>query len=240
MNIRGRELSLILAVVLAAAATAAAQTAPARTLGEFEAAIAAHPEDLRLAADYRQQAIASKQFDRAIDFLDRLADRRGSGPNIKLSLALAYVDKVPVVGDLRKLYLGRDAINAASRSIEQRPTALAYYVRGLIQIYYNNFIFHRVPRGIDDFKQALTLIMPDTSAFELWHLYTALGDAYWRLDDRMGARETWKKGLLLVPDSVELQRRLMADDMSAGRIVDRALDPDNRVDTSLKGVTNLP
>src|SRR5205814_875883 len=109
---------------------------------EFEKAITASPEDLRLAADYRQQAIASKKFDRAIDFLDHLADRRGSGPNIKLSLALAYVDKVPVVGDLRKLYLGRDAINAASRSIEQRPTVLAYYVRGLIQTYYNNFIFH--------------------------------------------------------------------------------------------------
>ena len=46
----------------------------------------------------------------------------------------------------------------------------------------------------------------------------------------------WKKGLELYPDTTELRRRLEADDATAGKTVDRALDPDTRVDTSLRGV----
>jgi tetratricopeptide (TPR) repeat protein len=234
---RVRPLCLLAAIVLLAAVARGGQTP--MTLDTFERAIAASPEDLRLAADYRQLAIEQKQFDRSIDFLDRLADRRGSGPNIKLSLALAYVDKVPTVGDFRKLYLGRDAINAVSRSIEQRPTMLAYYVRGLINIYYNNFIFHRVPRGIEDFTKALSFATAATSPLALWHIYVSLGDAYWRLEDRQAAREAWKKGLSLVPDASELAKRVNGDEKTVEKIVDRALDPDNRVDTSLRGV-DLP
>jgi tetratricopeptide (TPR) repeat protein len=228
----------VLVLALVAVGSLGAET-PAPTLDALERAVAANPEDLRAAAAYREAAIDAGQFDRSIKFLDKLADRRGSGPNVKLSLALAYVDKVPTVGDFRKLYLGRDAINAATRSLRQRPTMLAYYVRGLVNIYYNNLIFHRVPRGIDDFKKALEMVSAETSPFALWHLYMSLGDAYWRLEDRAMAREVWAKGLALVPDSAELARRMQADEVHAGSIVDRALDPNVRVDTSLRGV-DLP
>src|SRR5207247_2086182 len=83
-------------------------------------------------SEYRQLVIAGGQFDRSIDFLERLAKQQGSGPAVRISLALAYVDKVPTSGDIRRLYLGRDAMNALTRSIEQKPSVLAYSVRGLI------------------------------------------------------------------------------------------------------------
>lgn len=169
-----------------------------------------------------------------IDFLEKLADKKGSGPNVKLSLALAYVDKVPTAGDIRKIYLGRDAINVLTKSIAQRATSLTYYIRGLINLYFNNFIWHRVPKGLADLEMALTLVTPETRM--VWRAYMSMGDGYWRLEQPAKAREVWKKGLELYPSTPELMRRLNADDAEAGRIVDRALDPDTRVDTSLNGV----
>ena len=64
-----------------------------------------------------------KTFDRSIDFLRPARERKGSGPNIHISLALAYVDKVPTAGDIRRLYLGRDAMAALTKSIERRRRA---------------------------------------------------------------------------------------------------------------------
>jgi tetratricopeptide (TPR) repeat protein len=207
---------------------------PAESFESFERAIAADPENLRIAADYRQMAIATRQFDRSIDFLERLADKKGSGPNIKLSLALAYVDKVPAAGDIRKLYLGRDAVNSLTKAIAQQPTPLAYYIRGLINLYYNNFIYHRIPRGIEDFEKALSLATPETPM--IWRAYVSMGDGYWRLDQKDKAREIWRKGLDRFPGTPDLRRRLDGDEAATGVIVDHALDANNRVDTSLRGV----
>jgi tetratricopeptide (TPR) repeat protein len=229
---------LIVPVAAPSAGVQAAQQIPSiaaeQSFEAYERAITADPENLRVAADYRQKAIAEGKVDRAISFLERLADRRGSGPNIKLSLALAYVDKVPTVGDIRKLYLGRDAIDVLTKSIAQKPTSLTYYIRGLINLYYNNFIYHRVPKGLADLEMALKLVTPDTKM--VWRAYVSMGDGYWRLEQPAKAREFWKKGLDLFPDTPELMRRLESDDVGATRIVDRALDPDTRVDTSLRGV----
>jgi hypothetical protein len=84
----------------------------------------------------------------AVDVFRALAKRNGSGPNVKINLAMAYVDKVPTAGDIRRLYLGRDAMNALAQSIADQPSVLAYYLRGQINLYYNRFIFHRLaPRG---------------------------------------------------------------------------------------------
>ncbi len=116
----------------------------------FERAIAAEPEDLKLGADYRQLTLDAGLFDRAIDFFRAMASRPGSGPNVKINLALAYADKVPPAGDIRRLYLGRDAMNALTRSIAERPSVLAYYFRGRINLYYNRFIFHRTDKGVAD------------------------------------------------------------------------------------------
>src|SRR5205814_9611766 len=174
-----------------AVAVASAQ----RPIDALERAVAEHPEDLKLAADYRQLAIAAKDFDRSIDVLEKLAKRKGSGPAVRISLALAYVDKVPTSGDIRRLYLGRDAMNALTRSIEQKPSVLAYAVRGLINLFYNTFIFRRTDKGIADLKQALALATADTPPVLLARVYVSLGDGYFGLDDLAKANEPWSTGL---------------------------------------------
>src|SRR5262249_9398026 len=86
-------------------------------MSSLERAIAADPENLRVAADYRQLVIAATAFDRSIDFLGNLANKKVTGPNVHISLALAYVDKVPTSGDIRRLYLGRDAMGELTKAI---------------------------------------------------------------------------------------------------------------------------
>jgi hypothetical protein len=51
-------------------------------------------------------------------------------------------------------------------------------VRGLINLYYNNFIFSRVPRGIADLEQALAMTTADSPPALILRVRTALGDGY--------------------------------------------------------------
>lgn len=206
---------------------------------DLERAIAADPENLVLAAEYRQAAIAAGSFDRSIDFFERLAKRRDTGPNLQISLALSYVDKVPVAGDLRRLYLGRDAMNALTKSIAMRPTVTAYYMRGLINLYYNKFIFKRTDRGVADLEHALAIAPDDTSSLLVERIYTALGDGYFRLDQLAKARETWSAGLARFPDDPGFKERLAKSGEPLADVVTTALTAGRRVDTSLSGVIPL-
>jgi hypothetical protein len=213
-----------------------AGTAAAGDLSALERGIAADPENLRLAADYRQLAIADKDFDRPIRFLEKLAKRPEAGPNVQISLALAYVDKVPTSGDIRRLYLGRDALNALTKSIEQRPSAMAYYIRGQINLYYNNFVFKRIPRGLDDLRKSLTLLTANMTCGSFARVFVAIGDGEWRLGNAAKAKAAWTGGLERCPEDVALKRRLVADAGEVEHAVAVALDPATRVDTSLRGV----
>jgi tetratricopeptide (TPR) repeat protein len=206
----------------------------------LEHAVIEHPEELKLAADYRQLAIAAREFDRAIDVLEKLAKRKGSGPNVQISLALAYVDKVPTSGDIRRLYLGRDAMSALSKAIERQPTVLAFYMRGLINLYYNNFIFHRVPRGVADLENALTMATPDTPPALLARVYTALGDGQFKLGNLAKARETWTAGRVRFPDDAGFKARLAAQGEPLDDLVTTALTASRRVDTSLDDIYSAP
>lgn len=222
-------------VVLAGVVLCAAAGAPALAsdLAALERAVAGDPENLAVASAYRQAAIAGADFDRPIDFLEKLAGRKDSGPNIQISLALAYVDKVPTSGDIRRLYLGRDAMNALTKAIERRPSVLAYYVRGLINLYYNSFIFHRIPRGIADLEEALTLETNGTPPALVARVYLSLGDGYWRLEDRSKAREAWSLGAGRYPADPAFRTRLVADARAVEDAVTTALYAGTRVDTDL-------
>ena len=168
--------------------------------------------------------------------LERLAKQKGSGPNVQISLALAYVDRVPTSGDIRRLYLGRDAIGALTKAIARRPTVLAYYVRGLINLYYNNFIFHRVPRGIADLEQALAMATNASAPALLLRVRTALGDGYFRLGNAAKAREVWSAAQRQFPADAGLKRRLEKQGTELEDIVTTALTASRRVDTRLADV----
>ena len=232
-----RAAAAVLALVVCAAVHASEVPVAAR-LTDLERAIAADPENLALAAGYRQLAIGAGQFDRSIDFLAKLAQRKGSGPNVRVSLALAYVDKVPTSGDIRRLYLGRDAMNALTASIAQRPCVLGYFMRGLINLYYNRFIFHRADKGVADLNQALSMVTPDTPSKLVARVYTALGDGYFRLDQAAKARETWSAGAAKFPTDGGLKERLRKQGEPLADVVTTALSAGRRVDTTLVGLIN--
>ena len=207
-----------------------------RSLVEIERAVQSDPENLQLAAEYRQLAIPARDFDRPIGVLEKLAKQKGSGPNVQISLALAYVDKVPTSGDIRRLYLGRDAIGALTRAIAQQPTPLAYYVRGLINLYYNNFIFRRVPQGIADLEQALAMTTADSPPALILRARTALGDGYFRLGNSAKARDVWSAAHKQFPADAGLKNRLEKQGEELADIVTTALTASTRVDTSLAGL----
>ena len=175
-------------------------------------------------------------FDRAIDALRSLAKRKTSGPNVEISLALAYADKVPTSGDIRRLYLGRDAMNALTQSIEKRPSVLAYYYRGQINLYYNRLIFHRTDKGVADLTKALSMVTSATPPALVAKVYTALGDGYSRLEQGAMAKQIWSEGLGKCPGDDGLRTRLEKDGQALLEIVTAALSAGRRSDTSLTGL----
>ena len=146
------------------------------------------------------------------------------------------MDKVPAAGDIRRLYLGRDAMNALTKAIARQPTVFAYYVRGVINLYYNTFIFKRVPRGVADLEQARSMITSHTAPALATRVCTALGDGYFRLGDQPKAREVWAAALVSSPDDPGLKSRIESHGTTLEDIVTTALTASRRVDTSLKDV----
>ena len=142
-------MTFLLAFVVAAMASAGPLNAPPdsaveRDLADFEARLAQDPASLRIAAEYRQRVIVLGRYDRSIKLFQRLAKDPRGGANRYLNLALASVDKVPVSGSVRRALLGRDALDALTKAIAIEPTGLAYLVRGLVNLYFDQFMSRRL------------------------------------------------------------------------------------------------
>ncbi|HYM23799.1 MAG TPA: tetratricopeptide repeat protein [Vicinamibacterales bacterium] len=223
---------MIRSVVLALALWTVAGDPAAAVLQRYEAEIAQQPENLVLASEYRQTAIAARDFDRPIKFFEKLGKLKNSGPNVQISLALALVDKAPVVGEVRRAYVGFDAISAVNRAIAQAPTVLAFYVRGRINLGYDKLIFHRTDKGVADLERALTLVTPATPLPMIARVYQSLGDGYYKLDELAKARQAWTRGLEIAPDDHELRSRVEQGE-AVGRLVHDALSPSRRADTNV-------
>jgi hypothetical protein len=65
-------------------------------------------------------------------------------------------------------------------------------------------------------------------------ILVALGDGYWRLNQRDGALEVWREGLMALPDQQTFRIRLDARPDQIPDIIERALDAGVRVDTTLR------
>jgi tetratricopeptide (TPR) repeat protein len=210
--------------------------APAGELATLESRVAADPENLRVASEYRQTIIAAGEYDRAIKFLDGLAARPGAGPHALLTLGLAYIDKIPSVGAFRRISLGNSAIEALTRSIAREPSDLAYLIRGLVNLHFERGFFHRTPEGVADLQNALRLAAPHADRPYVARIYLALGDGYWRLKDVEKARATWRDGQAKFPGGEGLRLRLTSADSVVSNTIAHDLDGGIRVDTSLRDV----
>jgi tetratricopeptide (TPR) repeat protein len=218
-------------LVLCGTAVAAAD---ARALDELETRLAQDPSSLRVAAEYRQLVIEAGRYDRSLRLFERLAKDPRGGANRFVNLALANVDKVPVSGSIRRALLGRDALDALTRAIAIEPTDLAYLIRGLVNLYYDQFVFHRTDKGVADLEMARRLSAAHPQIAYAPRILVALGDGYWRLNRPDKARELWREGLASFPDVDGYRARLSARDDQIPEIIERALDAGVRVDTTLR------
>ena len=73
-------LLVLIGVALMIAPAGASDPLVAR-LQTAERSIAADPENLELAAQYRAMTIEAARYDHAIEFFETIAKRKGSGPN---------------------------------------------------------------------------------------------------------------------------------------------------------------
>src|SRR5580765_8696110 len=207
-------MTFLLALLIGAATLAdpaANTTEPAvanRMLDGFEARLLQEPGSLRVAAEYRQLVIETGRYDRSIKLFERLSRDPRGGANRYLNLALANVDKVPVSGSVRRALLGRDALNALTRAIAIEPTDLAYLIRGLVNLYYDQFVFHRTDKGVADLEIARRLSASHPQMAYAPRILVALGDGYWRLNRPDSARRVWREGLEAFPDQQTFRIRL--------------------------------
>ena len=215
---------------------AVALLADAAQLGSIEARLTADPENLRAGTEYRQLAIDENAYDRAIAFLEQLSARPNAGPHVYLTLALAYIDKLPTVGAFHRISIGNKATKAATRSIELQPSEVSYAVRGMINLRFEKGFYHRTPQGVADLEQARRLSTSHSRSPYVAQIYLALGDGYWRLRDHTKAREIWQEGSNLFPADTHLKQRLTSPDNAVTAAIDKALDPATRVDTTLRDV----
>ena len=225
-------LAALVGAFFATASAAGAQSDQQR-IAALERAVIAAPEDLRVCAEYRQRIIALGDHDRAIKLLERLSERPGAGPNVHMSLALAYVDKVPSASSFKRMFLGRDAMRALSRAIEREPSLVAFYIRGLIALYYPEAVFHRARGGIADLEHARRLLATLPGRPYHARVYVSLGDGYWKVKDTARAVAIWTDGAHRFPGDQALRSRVAARGAELDGLVERALDPATRVDTSL-------
>jgi tetratricopeptide (TPR) repeat protein len=202
-------------------------------LEHMEAALAADPDNLRYASEYRHAVIRAGAYDRALDFFAKLvADHPGSA-FAWLNYGYVYVDKMPSAGAITQVILANDALQQFTRSIELKASWIALYTRGNSYLYWPK-IFGRGPLAVADLERAVAISKSEPKRAHQAHAYAALGEAYWRTDQPERARATWEEGARLFPQDAVLKELLsrQGDDLEA--YVADQVDRTKRVNTDLR------
>ncbi len=232
-----RAAARILAVALAFLATAAgagAEDTPeaAAQLSRLESAVAAEPDSLQRANDYRRAVIQAGAYDRALDFFEKLTADHPQSANAWLSYGYAYVDKVPAAGAISQVILANASILRFSKSIELQRSWLALYTRGNAYLYWPK-IFGRAPLAVADLEEAVAISRKETLRPYHVRAFIALGDAYAKTDQPDKARAAWQEGLRLFPNDPQLAARLSLQGEALDTFLSEQRDPTQRVDTDL-------
>jgi tetratricopeptide (TPR) repeat protein len=201
-------------------------------LSQMEASLAADPDNMRLASEYRQAVIRTDAYDRSLKFFEKLVANHPDAGNAYLNYGFACVDRIPTAGTLTQMMLANNAVANFTRSIELQPSWIGYYTRGNSYLYWPK-MFNRTALGVADLEQAIK--MQKTGAVRSYHVraYISLGDAYWRMEDPGKARSVWQEGQKLFPGNAQLQARISKQGDELKAYIDDALDRNKRVDTDL-------
>jgi tetratricopeptide (TPR) repeat protein len=201
----------------------------------LELAITDDPDNLRYASEYRQAIIRRKEFDRSIEFFEKLLISNPSSANLHLNYGFAYVDKIPVVGSITQVILANTALGEFTKAVDLQPTWIALYTRGESYLFWPR-IFGKAPLGVADLERALVIQQKSTKKSYFARVYVALGDGYCKMDLPDKARSTWQEGLRQFPDNLELKDRLSLPMDDLLKHIENGFDPNKRVDTDLRAI----
>jgi tetratricopeptide (TPR) repeat protein len=209
-------------------------------LDALEALTAAAPDDLRPANAYRQAVIRLGAYDRALAFFAQLTADHPQSANAWLGHGYAYVDKIPVAGSIGRVLLANEALTRFSRALEIERSWLGLYTRGNSYLYWPK-VFGRGPLAVADLEEAVALARSAEPRRRVYvRSWIALGDAYWRTDQRQRARETWREAAALFPGEPGVAERLALADEAVEPYLYERLDPNLRVDTDLTPLWEEP
>lgn len=214
-------------------------TAAAATLPQLEAALAADPNDMKAANEYRKAVIQTGEYDRAIEFFKKLVTDHPKAAYAWLNYGYAYVDKIPAAGSITQVILANTALTNFTKSIELDRSWIALYTRGNSYLYWPK-VFGRGPLAVTDLEEAVAISKKGPQKKVYVRAWIALGDAYWRTDQPDKAKATWKEGLALFPGDPQLEARLARDGEALEQYIYEQLDPNKRVDTNLAPLWEEP
>jgi tetratricopeptide (TPR) repeat protein len=207
----------------------------AKGLHHLELAIGDDPDNLRYASEYRQAIIRHKEFDRSIEFFEKLLASYPKSANLHLNYGFAYVDKIPIAGSITQVILANTALGEFSKAVDLQPGWLAYYTRGASYLFWPK-IFDKAPLGVADLEKALALQQDRPKKSYYVRTYIALGDGYCKVEKMDRARATWQEGLRQFPDNSQLKDRLSLHGDELAKLIDNNFDPNKRVDTDLREI----
>jgi tetratricopeptide (TPR) repeat protein len=200
----------------------------------LELAVADDPDNMRYASEYRQAIIRHKEFDRSLEFFDKLLVIHPASANLHLNYGFAYVDKIPVAGSITQVILANTALGEFDKAVHLQPSWIAYYTRGASYLFWPK-IFGKAQLGVNDLEKALSLQTGRTRSYYV-RTYVALGDGYCKLELLDKARVTWQEGLRQFPDNAQLKDRLSLHGDELVKHIENGFDPNKRVDTDLRAI----
>jgi len=219
-------------------------------LGMLEKALQAEPDNLRYASEYRQAVLARARtlhpkegqpadFDRSLKFFDQLTAANPKAASAFLNYGFAYVDKMPAAGAITQVILANTALGHFTRSVEIKPTWIAYYTRGNSYLFWPK-IFGKAKFGVADLEECMKI--QKSGPKKPFHLraFVSLGDGYWKMEDMEKAKAAWAEGLKQFPESAALKARLAKQGDELTTAIEESLDPNRRVDTDLKDLWMNP
>lgn len=214
-------------------------------LAEMEIASERASADLHFANDVRLWSARFGEYDRSIRFFDRLAAKNPGLPEPQLSLALAYVDKMPdhMTGIVEQSKLSNQSINLLNKVL-QNEAAIAneqtrwatLYALGLNHLYWPKTLRH-APLAVASFERCIafqkTMKPSDTPAYFVLP-YIGLGDAHVKSGRHDDARLVWRRAAVQFPEDAHLEARLaISDKRELTKYVDKAREFGVTVDTDM-------
>ncbi|MEE9295007.1 MAG: FG-GAP-like repeat-containing protein [Phycisphaerae bacterium] len=219
-----------------------------RVLSGFEQRIRSAPTSYPMTDAYRQRCVAFDRYERAIDFFAGLAQEYPGRFVVGLNLAGAYIDKIPTCGGIAAIVskgtLARKALDVMDELIETHGGSwVIYYARGMNHLHWPRALRHS-DDAVADFTRCLRMQLaagpPDAKEY-YERIYLLLGDAHAKNKSYSDARDAWRSGLKVFPDSETLKSRLtLTDDGKLLEFIVRVRGLEKPIDTGFAFIEREP